>query len=307
MMNSLRQKFSAIPDVRTMPDVAIYATGSFARGEAGSASDLDLFFASTKGRVPRLKQIPLFAQVIEICRDARLPEFSRDGDFLTFHELESIRNTLGSPEDDYRNHFTARLLLILESSPICNDDAYDSLVREVIDAYYRDFHDHSTGFKPIFLANDIVRFWKTLCLNYEHRRNRQVADITKKHDAHLSNLKLKFSRLLTCFSMLALIAQSKQVVEPSTLFEYVRTTPIRRLRLAGTTVPEGGKIVDKLLENYAWFLDATGKPKEQVLEWIGERTNRDDAFARARQFGDSMLELLIRSTSDNGILRYLII
>jgi len=35
--------------------------------------------------------------------------------------------------------------------------------------YYRDADDRP-DFLPAFLINDITRFWKTLCLNYEHSR-----------------------------------------------------------------------------------------------------------------------------------------
>lgn len=45
--------------------------------------------------------------------------------------------------------------------------AYDSAPRQVIDSYGRDFDDHKPDFLPIFLANDISRYWKVLCISYE--------------------------------------------------------------------------------------------------------------------------------------------
>ena len=36
---------------------------------------------------------------------------------------------------------------------------------------FKDFPDHPRTFQPIFLMNDICRFWKTMLLNYEHKRH----------------------------------------------------------------------------------------------------------------------------------------
>ena len=79
-----------------------------------------------------------------------------------------MEEVLGSPEDDGLNAFTARMLLLLESRPVYNAERYRRILKAVIGFYYRDFSDHSEHFRPTFLINDILRFWRTLTLNYEH-------------------------------------------------------------------------------------------------------------------------------------------
>jgi predicted nucleotidyltransferase len=62
----------------------VYVTGSFARGEASSHSDLDLFIVGKgegEGRdLSRLDEIVVMAELIGAMRDMGLPEFSGDGD-----------------------------------------------------------------------------------------------------------------------------------------------------------------------------------------------------------------------------------
>jgi hypothetical protein len=87
--------------------------------------------------------------------------------------VRDFTNTLGTEHDDVTNTFTARLLLILESCPLLEVAVYQVVTEEVIAAYWRDYEDHKSDFIPAFLANDILRLWRTFCVNYEARTERQ--------------------------------------------------------------------------------------------------------------------------------------
>src|SRR5437879_12377305 len=108
--------------------------------------------------------------------------------------------TLGEPEDDVTNTFTARLLLLLESRALLEENVHREVVTAVIKAYWRDYEDHKADFMPAFLANDILRLWRTFCVNYEARTER--VPLEEKAKGKLKNYKLKHSRLLTCYSAL---------------------------------------------------------------------------------------------------------
>lgn len=160
------------------PGLSIFATGSYARGEASIHSDVDLFFINdgTLGSVndPNLRQIKVMSDVIG-ATEGKLgfPAPSNDGEFLKVLTVTEILKDLGGREDDYKNHFTARMLLLLESTPIAGKEAYNSVIDNVIGSYLRDYEDHVKDFRPTFIVNDVIRFWKTLCLNYEHKRNQE--------------------------------------------------------------------------------------------------------------------------------------
>jgi hypothetical protein len=160
----------------------VYATGSFGRGEASIHSDLDLFIVGKRNGTPgrdgvegsllkRLDDIRVKADLIEVTRKLGIPEFSGDGRYLTHYSVHEFTKTLGTPEDDVTNTFTARLLLLLESRPLIGDAVYDDIIQEVVAAYWRDYADHKSAFMPAFLANDILRLWRTFCVNYERAQS----------------------------------------------------------------------------------------------------------------------------------------
>jgi hypothetical protein len=246
----------------------------------------------------------LDAELIQICRKMDFPDFSDDGQYLEIHYLGDMTSVLGSPEDDFNNHFTARLLLILESYSLFNDQTYHDIISTIANTYFRDYHDHHREFKPIFLVNDIIRFWKTLCLNYEHKRNRPTNDQRKKLKNHVKNLKLKFSRLLTCFSMIYALSIRRSTITADELVTLIGKSPLERIT-SGTK--EHSDNANLILAEYAWFLENTGRKQEDVLDWLSIESNRVDAFAHARNFGNNMYDLLQIATGESEAFRFLVI
>jgi predicted nucleotidyltransferase len=218
----------------------VYATGSFGRCEASPHSDLDLFIVGKRDGKPgrngkegsllkRLDEICIKAALIEATRKLHIAEFSGDGRYLTHYSVDDFTRTIGTPEDDVTNTLTARLLLLLESCPLLESVVYRKVTKEVIDAYWRDYEDHKTDFMPAFLANDILRLWRTFCVNYEARTER--APKLEKAKGKLKNYKLKHSRLLTCYSALLYLLAiygSRQTVKPSDALAMIKLTPRRR-------------------------------------------------------------------------------
>ena len=155
----------------------IYATGSFGRCEASQHSDLDLFIASkvdsdNRSVLSRLNEICVKAELISVTRKLRIPDFSGDGEYLTNYSQDDLVSKLGTPQDDVDNTLTARLLLLLESRPLVGGAVYDQIIENVIATYWRDYADHQEDFRPADLTNDILRLWRTFCVNYEARTTR---------------------------------------------------------------------------------------------------------------------------------------
>lgn len=286
------------------PGLCIYVTGSYGRLEASEHSDLDLFFlhegTSEEQGLPRLQKTLIDAEIIKLCDRLGFPGFSRDGEFLKVHHLDDMKEKLGSPKDDFENTFTARLLMLLESRPLYNEGLYHSMTKEIVDSYYRDYHDHEREFQPVFLINDISRYWRTMCLNYEHRRNRSTSDPETKNKHHLKNLKLRFSRLLTCQSAIACIVSSEEVVTPDGLLKIIEMSPLDRLSHLAEKSQVSGTVHD-LTALYSWFLEMTGKPSSDALDWIGNQEKRDDAFEKSREFAHIMYRLIRQTTTDQRL------
>src|SRR5215813_9722250 len=118
----LRERVAKVEALKKAPKLSIYVTGSYGRLEASEHSDLDLFFISA-GEKPggRITKTLIDAELIKIIKDMGFPPFSNSGQYLGIHSLTEMLETLGGREDDFKNFFTARLLLLLESRPVFDD------------------------------------------------------------------------------------------------------------------------------------------------------------------------------------------
>jgi predicted nucleotidyltransferase len=294
-------------------NLCVYVTGSYGRMEATNHSDIDLFFMSKGSETHKTSKISIVdkalvdASVIKTCRRLEFPEFSGGGAYLNIHYLKDILSDLGSPLDDYRNYFTARMLLLLESQCITNQRVYEQCINEIIDRYFVDFPDHEKDFSPVFLVNDIHRFWRTLCLNYEHKRNRRGVSELDKNKSHLQNYKLKYSRLVTCFSMIIPILSIKGGVCKDQICEFVYMTPMDRLDHVAREKTKLKTLVADIKSEYEYFQDNMNKCEDEALSWISIKDNRDEVFDRARTFGRKVYNLASEAPDDQEKLRYLIV
>jgi hypothetical protein len=278
----------------------VYATGSFGRCEASQHSDLDLFIVGKvddKGKrlLKRLDEICIKADLIEVNRKLGIQEFSGDGQYLEYHTVQEFTKTLGTPHDDVTNTFTARLLLLLESCPLLEDAAYSDITDEVIAAYWGDYEDHKSDFMPAFLANDILRLWRTFCVNYEARTAKDPPEAKAKRK--LKNYKLKHSRLLTCYSgLLYLLAiyQARGTVSPEDATAMIRMTPTERLVWLARepSLTRAHEKIAKLLDCYGRFLTATNLNESALIDVFLSKEASRRYLAEAYDFGDLVYDVL---------------
>jgi hypothetical protein len=291
--------------------ITIYATGSLARLEANSHSDLDAFFYvlgnKPDHRLNTVEEVCVFHNVIAASRNNGFPDFSNGGEYLHFQYLDDVVDNIGSRQDDYINGLTSRMLLILESCFLYGEDNYKTSKRRVIDRYFVDFHDHRKDFRPIFILNDVLRFWRTLCLNYEHGREWRKEDGLDRARGHLKNLKLRFSRLLICYSFIAALLVCGPVVSSSEVIAVSDETPIARLRSVASSDSSYLDTVDELLAEYEWFLGEMNRDKEEALAWISDEPTRINAFTRGENFARTMASFVGAVAEKHGYSRYLVI
>ena len=303
----------------------VYATGSFGRCEASENSDLDLFIAGKseksvrsdgsedfgqKNLLNHLDEICVQAELIQAARRFGFPEFSGDGRYLDHHSVYEFTSTLGTEKDDVANTFTARLLLLLESKPLLEDAVYGEIVMNVIESYWRDYPDHQENFIPAFLANDILRIWRTFCVNYEARTEREPED--KKASGKLKNYKLKHSRLLTCYSaLLYLLAVHKcqKSVTPADALAMTKLTPTERLEWLRDQpdLPEAKNTIVNLLNQYDRFLETTNRKEEELVRQFLDKDMSRKYMEAAHEFGDSMFEALTIIGNNSPFHRLLVV
>lgn len=168
-LHKIRQSFDEHGNQFPTQQLTVFCAGSIAREDSGTNSDLDLFVIANDP-MKRLDEYKVLSLLISINEQLKFPDFSNDGEFLKVYDINKIKNLTGSREEDSQNIFTTRMLLLLESKALFNGDSYEDFLTQVIGHYFQDQKGHDT-FRPIFLLNDLLRYWRTLCLNYEKIRH----------------------------------------------------------------------------------------------------------------------------------------
>ncbi len=276
-----------------------FCAGSLAREEIGSKSDLDIFVVTSEDCLPRLYEIEIYATLIEINHQLKFPDFSNDGEFLKIYSLNEMMTFTGSPRDDHENFFTARMLYLLESKALSNTAAYDWFLKDIIRHYFRDATDHEE-FLPVFLVNDILRYWRTLCLNYEVIRNDVERPWRKK------NVNLKFSRMLTVFGTIVPVV-AKPITDSDSLFELCQLTPMQRLAYGLEQLGEGrfDGGFNMLLEDYEQFL--AWKEDDDIESKMTDPNVKNSADETAKRVANFLYEILTSENIALDLKKYLVI
>ncbi|HEX3391205.1 MAG TPA: nucleotidyltransferase domain-containing protein [Solirubrobacteraceae bacterium] len=302
-LNKLIDRLGELDRLLVNHRLCVYATGSYGRLEAWEGSDIDLFFLyddTERERLPWTTFIRLAAHLIEVTQDMSFPPFSGDGRYLEIQYVAKMERVLGSLDDDSMNSFTARMLLLLESQALYRKDVYDALLERIVGFYYRDYPDHEQVFVPTFLVNDILRYWRTLTLNYEHHRmklltNKALTDrerAVEKAGSALKNYKLKVSRLATCFSMVAHLSSADPPVTPEAVLDLCKKTPQARfVELRGIS-NDGDQLIDEMASLYGEFLAAVQRTEPELFDEFANPKVRKDALAHAQLYGDLIYRLL---------------
>jgi hypothetical protein len=301
----------------SFPDVAVIATGSLGRGELGARSDLDLFLIDTGApALGNLDTIALQYKLIQVGAGAGFEPFSNDGEYLTVQHMDDLLAALGTRADESSNAFTARMLLLLESRSLVGRAAYERCVSRAVEIYAREAGPDE-GFMPQFLVNDLVRYWKTLCLNYEARRHelhRLRAEAADGVDAletklRIQRLKLRFNRLWTCFNGLVFVLSGvvDGKVHRAHIARLAALTPVQRAEDVAARFPQTQAALTEALALYARFLAATDADKDTVFARFSDEDTRREMYDDGRRFGDLMAAVTDTVSEAAGLKRFLLL
>lgn len=277
----------------------IGVNGSFARREATRASDVDFFFLAVTPDVLPLRKVrerkATFEELLEKNLNIRLP--ASEGVFDKPLAVDKICEIGGLKDKNVT--ITRRMLLLLEGEWVFNEKAFHAVRDRLLDEYLR--NDPGSDKICMFLLNDIIRYWRTICIDLEHKSD------TGEKPREIRLIKLRFARLLLYASGVfaighgyGLSAAEKKV----SLVELFGMSPIDRIEeiLGEKAAP--------VLDRYAHFLEALDEPSiRRSLEKDGPESETFKNMSKcAGRFRDS-LHCLMREhfANDNPTIRALLL
>jgi len=252
-LEQLNKKF-----IEENSSISIFSAGSIGRHEIGKYSDIDPFVLADSD-IPTNEEQKIKKLINEIANKNDFPDVTEE--FFKIYKLEDLLQLTGKSEDDHQNTFTTRILMLLESLPIYNESAYINYRHQIVTNYFRDSHGRASEFKPVFLLNDFLRYWRTVCLNYEKLRSEPNRPWRKK------NINLKFARRFTIFSTIVpMIAKPIRSVEE--FINICDKTPMERLAYGLDILGDKSLLgrYEQVLDNYVTFLKL--KEEDDVEEFL---------------------------------------
>jgi len=165
------------------------------------------------------------------------------------------------------------------------------------------------------LANDILRYWRTLCLNYEASTSEQSPREQTPRDRakrKIKNYKLKHSRMLTCYSAvlyLLFVYSRNGTVTPSDAQTMVSLTPTSRVEFVANELGDSEPVscIYDFLGKYERFLEVTSASEEDLIKLFSEDAEAHKLRDEQSDFGELAYTILYSIGHENRLYRRLVI
>lgn len=199
----ISQKIERTLSGLTSTDVSMVVFGSLARKEWTNKSDVDWTLLIDGQADPQ--HLEAAQEVSRRLKKGNFPDPGKTGIFGNMTFSHDLVQKIGGREDTNENT-TRRVLLLQESVPFGKREAYERVLRLILSRYLKEDRGLCFGSLPYkvprFLLNDIVRYWRTITVDFVEKQRGQAG-----HGWGLRNAKLRMSRklifasgMLSCFS-----------------------------------------------------------------------------------------------------------
>lgn len=293
-------------------DASVVVFGSLGRFEVTSESDIDWTYLIDGQADLRHQATALQVDAAIAAVGKKRP--GREGVFGNLAFSHDLLQYIGG-QDDTNANLTRRILLLLESRPIGRREAYDRVLRVVLDRYLSGDHGWMRSRTPYgvprFLHNDIARYWRTVAVDFAYKQ------WTRDNQGWaLRSTKLRMSRKLTyAAGLLYSFALAEETAESSGSESIRKQQAIERLWILSGKAP-----LDVLAEAFlkaASLADAARGAFSAYDEFLGmlenieirdhldrlssENADQDAHYQRVRvigrQFQDALSQLFIANES----------
>ena len=279
-------------------DTSVVVSGSLARGEFTSGSDIDWTLLIDGSADPRHHD--LFREIGMKVTPFASKEPGAEGTFGSMVFSHELIHEIGG-EDDTNQNTTRRLLLLLESRALGREDAYQRVVRSILNRYLledRGLWKGSGHRVPRFLQNDFARYWRIMAVDFAYKLRKRAGK-----GWAIRNIKLRMSRkliyvsgLLACYRChLDYSQQDRKVVfaDPDRHKEVVehmemvfRETPLDIVAGVLLRYPHLEEAAKKIFDSYNSFLGILedNQCRGHLENLTEDKADKDEIYQRARQF-----------------------
>jgi predicted nucleotidyltransferase len=292
----------AVEELRGRLDLSLFPEnsslvmfGSWGRHEKTNESDVD--WALIVDDLDLNLEGPRVTAAVEHLVDlfkAKPP--GREQYFGTAFHAAPLSDRIGLDDDDNRN-LTRRMLLVLESLPITGEDVHERVLRRVLERYLQ--QPGRNFWPPRFLLNDIIRYWRTICVDFEGKTERDERE-GERNKFVMRNAKLRTSRKLLYASgllpaLLCRLIRAEHI--PGFLYEQMRAPATDRIARAFIHLGQPDAGLRTLAAYSDWIALAGTAQARAALDALDETTRFESAeFAVVKRIGGLL---------DNGLLSLL--
>ena len=183
------------------------------------------------------------------------------------------------------------MLVLLEGEWLFNKPSLKDLRRKILERYISEaMTDHQLA---LFLLNDIIRYYRTLCVDYEFKTIERSAP----KPWGIRNIKLVFSRKLLYASGLFSVALTADRAREKkiSLLEGLFDIPVidRMIEICGETK------MDRVLHSYNHFLERLQSPDvRKRLISLEVKDRNDELFRELKNEGHHFTRELLRLFED---------
>jgi hypothetical protein len=204
---------------------------------------------------------------------------------------EPLSGSIGLDSDSIRN-LTRRMLLLLESTAVTGPEVRQRTIEAILERYF----EHHRDFRPPrFFVNDVIRYWRTICVDFEGKLKQDAARGGEDRFV-MRNAKLRTSRKMLYASGLL----------PLLLCQYVTLAKIRDFLRSQLSAPATDRVarafvhlgqpdeVLRMLAAYNEWLELIGdESKREQLKQLDRSTRfTSPVFQQVRSIGERLDQAL---------------